>query len=91
MMDFSQIQALDKQYHAETYSYFPIAFTGGKNATLIGTDGKEYIDFGAGIADEFHLRFHILVARERKLRIKQRQFSHRTAINLNPRSGQFHR
>ena len=50
MMDFSQIQALDKQYHAETYSYFPIAFTGGKNATLIGTDGKEYIDFGAGIA-----------------------------------------
>ena len=49
-MDFSQIQALDKQYHVETYSYFPIAFTGGKNATLIGTDGKEYIDFGAGIA-----------------------------------------
>ena len=48
-------------------------------------------DFGAGIADEFHLRFHIFVARERKLRIKQRQFSHRTAINLNPRSGQFHR
>ena len=42
MMDFSQIQALDKQYHAETYSYFPIAFTGGKNATLIGTDGLSF-------------------------------------------------
>ena len=49
-MDFSQIEQLDKRYHAETYAYFPVAFTGGKNATLIGTDGKEYIDFGAGIA-----------------------------------------
>ena len=50
MMDFSDIQKLDKAYHAETYAYFPVAFSGGKNATLVSTEGKEYIDFGAGIA-----------------------------------------
>ena len=50
MMDFSEIQKLDKAYHAETYAYFPVAFSGGKNATLVSTEGKEYIDFGAGIA-----------------------------------------
>ncbi len=50
MMDFSEIQKLDKKYHAETYAYFPVAFVGGKNATLVSTEGKEYIDFGAGIA-----------------------------------------
>ena len=49
-MDFQEIERLDKKYHAETYNYFPVAFAGGKNATLYGTDGKEYIDFGAGIA-----------------------------------------
>ena len=49
-MDFTEIQQLDRQYHAETYAYFPVAFSGGRNATLFGTDGKEYIDFGAGIA-----------------------------------------
>ena len=49
-MDFSQIRQLDRAYHAETYSYFPIAIAGGKNATLVDTEGREYIDFGAGIA-----------------------------------------
>ena len=49
-MDFSEIRELDRAYHAETYAYFPVAFAGGKNATLLSTDQKTYIDFGAGIA-----------------------------------------
>ncbi len=49
-MDFSEIRALDERYLAQTYGRYPVAFKGGKNATLLGTDGREYIDFGAGIA-----------------------------------------
>ena len=49
-MDFHTIQELDSKYGAKTFARFPVAFTGGKNATLVDTEGKEYIDFGAGIA-----------------------------------------
>ncbi len=49
-MELSKIMALDGEYVAKTYARYPVAFEGGKGATLIGTDGKEYIDFGAGIA-----------------------------------------
>ena len=49
-MQFEQIKALDETYLAHTYGRYPIAFCGGKNATLEGVDGKKYIDFGAGIA-----------------------------------------
>ena len=49
-MELREIERLDGEYIAETYSRYPVAFTGGKNATLYGADGKEYIDFGSGIA-----------------------------------------
>jgi acetylornithine aminotransferase len=37
-------------YVLPTYSRQPISFVEGKNALLIDSDGKEYIDFAAGIA-----------------------------------------
>lgn len=49
-MDFNEISQLDAKYGAKTFARFPVAFIGGKNATLVDTEGKEYIDFGAGIA-----------------------------------------
>ncbi len=49
-MDFEQIKQLDELYGAETFARFPVAFESGEGATLKATDGKEYIDFGAGIA-----------------------------------------
>ena len=49
-MNFQEIKQLDNQYYAETFSRFPVAFVGGKGATLIDTEGREYVDFGAGIA-----------------------------------------
>ncbi len=49
-MTFEEIAALDSEYVSHTYGRFPVAFDGGKGATLHGVDGKEYIDFGAGIA-----------------------------------------
>ncbi len=49
-MNFQEIKRLDEKYYAETFSRFPVAFVGGKGATLVDTEGKEYVDFGAGIA-----------------------------------------
>ena len=49
-MDFQQIKSLDAQYLAKTYARYPVALVGGRNATLTDSEGKEYIDFGAGIA-----------------------------------------
>lgn len=41
---------LDKAYIAGTYSRFDVAIKSGKGSILYGEDGKEYIDFGSGIA-----------------------------------------
>ena len=49
-MNFKEIKKLDDAYHAETFSRYPIAFERGQGATLVDTEGREYIDFGAGIA-----------------------------------------
>ena len=49
-MDFQKIKELDSEYLAKTYARYPVALVGGKNATLADSEGKEYIDFGAGIA-----------------------------------------
>ena len=40
----------DKQFVAPTYGRFPVEIVGGKGAILKGSDGKEYIDLGSGIA-----------------------------------------
>ena len=49
-MNFQQIKELDSEYLAKTYARYPVALVGGNNATLLDSEGKEYIDFGAGIA-----------------------------------------
>ena len=48
-MNSNEIIALDKEYIASTYGRLPLAPAYGKNATLTDADGKEYIDFTAGI------------------------------------------
>ena len=48
-MNRSEIMELDSEYIAHTYGRLPLAPAYGKNATLTDTDGKEYIDFTAGI------------------------------------------
>ena len=40
----------DKEFVAPTYGRFPVEIVGGKGAVLKGSDGKEYIDLGSGIA-----------------------------------------
>ncbi len=44
------IFATDKEYVANTYNRFPIQITNGKGSLVYDCDGKEYIDFGSGIA-----------------------------------------
>ena len=41
---------LDKEYVAGTYARFDVAIKSGKGSTILDEDGKEYIDFGSGIA-----------------------------------------
>ncbi len=40
----------DKKYIANTYARAPFCAVSGKGASVIGEDGKEYIDLGSGIA-----------------------------------------
>ena len=40
----------DSKFVAPTYGRFPVEIVGGKGAILKGSDGKEYIDLGSGIA-----------------------------------------
>ena len=48
-MNFEEIKALDEQYVMHAYGRFPVAIDHGKGATVWDTQGKEYIDFTAGI------------------------------------------
>lgn len=48
-MQFSAIQNQDDTYLMHTYGRFPAALVRGKNATAWDVDGKQYIDFTAGI------------------------------------------
>lgn len=50
MLDFESIQKGDQAYLAGTYRRFPVALVSGNGATLKDEQGKEYIDFGSGIA-----------------------------------------
>lgn len=49
-MKNQQILKLTQKYVANTYARFPIALVQGKGARVWDADGKEYIDFVAGIA-----------------------------------------
>ncbi|MCF2595143.1 aspartate aminotransferase family protein [Pseudoflavonifractor phocaeensis] len=48
-MNFEEIKALDEQYVMHAYGRFPVAIDHGEGATVWDTQGKEYIDFTAGI------------------------------------------
>jgi len=49
-MNFEQIKELEEKYVIHSYGRHPVAIDHGKGATLWDTEGKEYIDFTAGIA-----------------------------------------
>ena len=44
------IMELDKKYIAGTYARFPLHIVRGSGSVAVGSDGREYIDMGAGIA-----------------------------------------
>ena len=48
-MTFEEIKNLDEQYVMHSYGRFPVAIDRGEGATLWDVDGREYIDFTAGI------------------------------------------
>lgn len=48
-MDFNEIKNTADKYLMPTYGHFPIALTGGKNASLTASDGRVVIDFTSGI------------------------------------------
>ena len=43
------IVAWDQTYHVPTYGRFDAVLTKGRGAVAVDADGKEYVDFGAGI------------------------------------------
>ena len=48
-MTFEDIKNLDEQYVMHSYGRFPVALDHGKGAIVWDVDGREYIDFTAGI------------------------------------------
>lgn len=50
-MNLEEIKALDQKYYMNTFGErTPVCFTKGEGITLTDTEGKEYMDFFAGIA-----------------------------------------
>lgn len=49
-MNASEIIALYDRYVVPSYGRFPLVFVRGKGARVWDADGKEYLDFGGGIA-----------------------------------------
>ena len=48
-MNFTDIKSIYDQYVLNTYNRFPISFVRGDGVRLYDSEGKEYIDFAAGI------------------------------------------
>lgn len=49
-MNFDEIGELEAAYHMQVYGRQPLAFVRGSGTRLYDTDGREYLDFLAGIA-----------------------------------------
>jgi len=49
-MKLDEITSLDARYHMNVYGRQPVAFVRGEGAVLWDTEGKQYLDFLAGIA-----------------------------------------
>ncbi|HEY8419232.1 MAG TPA: aspartate aminotransferase family protein [Clostridia bacterium] len=50
MKDLEQIKKIDSQYYMSVFNRFDVCFERGQGCKLYDIDGKEYIDFSAGIA-----------------------------------------
>ena len=48
-MLFEEVKQQEQSYLMPTYGRFQVALVSGKGATAVDTEGKPYIDFGAGI------------------------------------------
>ena len=48
-MSLSVQKALESNYVIHTFGRSEVEFTGGHGMTLVGDDGREYLDFLAGI------------------------------------------
>jgi predicted acetylornithine/succinylornithine family transaminase len=46
----SELQALERRYSMDTYARAPVEFVRGEGATLWDADGREYLDFFAGLS-----------------------------------------
>src|SRR5690349_6164817 len=49
-MSLAKLQALDERYAMPTYARAPVEFVRGEGARLWDADGKEYLDFFAGLS-----------------------------------------
>ena len=49
-MNLAELQALERRYAMQTYRREPVEFVRGEGAVLWDADGKEYLDFLAGIS-----------------------------------------
>ena len=49
-MDLSELQALEERYLMQTYRRAPVEFVRGEGAVLWDAEGREYLDFLAGIS-----------------------------------------
>jgi acetylornithine/N-succinyldiaminopimelate aminotransferase len=49
-MDISELQQLESRWVMQTYARMPVEFVRGEGARLWASDGKEYLDFLAGIS-----------------------------------------
>jgi len=49
-VNLGEISSLDSRYHMNVYGRQPVAFVRGEGSLLWDTDGKQYLDFLAGIA-----------------------------------------
>jgi predicted acetylornithine/succinylornithine family transaminase len=49
-MNLGELKSLDSRFHMNVYGRQPVAFVRGEGALLWDTEGKQYLDFLAGIA-----------------------------------------
>ena len=68
-MTSEQMREKAEEYVLHTYNRFPVVFTEGHGMYLYDADGKEYLDFAAGIAvhaidiPRRHLFFRLTIPR----------------------------
>lgn len=49
-MKMNEMMETSEEYILHTYNRFPVVLERGEGAYLYDTDGKQYLDFAAGIA-----------------------------------------